>query len=135
MSEANLNKRQSYYDKLVQAAQDGTFPSVDGDGKCKYRGPDGKKCAIGIELTDEEAADEGEGMSFEDISCGVINRLELSTGLNRFDLAKVQGVHDNNASKYNPTTFKQVRKAWSLNKFTLELNQLECFADVKKVEL
>jgi len=35
-------------------------PSVNKDGHCLYRGPNGLKCAAGIFLTDEQAADSDE---------------------------------------------------------------------------
>ena len=30
-------------------------PSLSGEGKCRYRGPNGLKCAAGIFLTDEQS--------------------------------------------------------------------------------
>lgn len=61
-------------------------------GSCAYRGPGGKKCAIGALLLDSEAPMEGDtvfGQWFDPI----LERLDLGIGGRGF-LDRLQGAHD-----------------------------------------
>jgi len=44
--------KREYYDLLVKCCDDGTFPSVNPGGACAYRGPDDKRCAVGVLIPD-----------------------------------------------------------------------------------
>lgn len=40
-------------EKLIEQGR----PSIDGDGTCLYRGPDGTKCGVGFLISDEQLAE------------------------------------------------------------------------------
>jgi hypothetical protein len=66
-----MDKLQEYYDQLMAACDDGTFPSYAPDegnsNGCWYRSPDGKRCAVGIRIPDELYDPELEGTSYADL--------------------------------------------------------------------
>lgn len=114
--------KRDYFQMLVNAARDGTFPSVT-DGVCAYRGRNGKKCAIGLILTDEEVntTDNNASISLLSIkfpSLDLNNRVE---GLTIGDLAKIQNLHDT-------LHFKNL-SAWPGDVFIDRLKQLPCFKE------
>lgn len=119
--------KQDYYDLLIKAANDGTFPSLTENGDCKYRFGE-KKCAVGI-LIDDEKYDP----SIENLKANS-SRLNLSDyisdwpgDLNVEDLRNVQICHDIYAF--------DVYKRWNKEAFIKSLNSLPFFDDVKKVKV
>lgn len=64
--------------------------AVDGDS-CMYRAPDGKKCAVGCLITDEEYSPDMEGSAISDlIDNGGMKRFSPFKAL----LEDLQGLHD-----------------------------------------
>ena len=57
---------------------------------CRYRGPDGLKCAVGVLIPDEEYRESLEGLSAENIP-GNVPSLE---GIDRWVLRSAQYIHD-----------------------------------------
>lgn len=113
--------KKAYYDRLVEAARDGTSPSVC-NGLCLYRGEqDGQACAVGILLTDEEVeiianSDPLFQVNREHPELKIGDRVE---GLDLNDLANVQRVHDSRA--HIPE--------WDADKFIEGLNKLSFFKE------
>lgn len=110
-----MTKRE-YYDLLIKSAFDGTFPSLDKDGICLYRGPDNKKCAVGLLIPDhcynscmehKYARWVHDNFSFQFIP----------EGLTIENLCRIQSIHDNLA------------KDWDAGTFVSELNAMECFGE------
>lgn len=62
-------------------------------GSCKYRGPDGKKCAAGWLMTDEEYRPSFEGRSADYLEVGDLFK---SKGIDTSFLMELQAVHDVN---------------------------------------
>jgi hypothetical protein len=129
--------KQEYYDLLMDSADNGTFPSADGVC-CQYRGPDGKKCAIGLLIADYDYKPEFEGSVY---SCnnkiyGYVKKVE---GLTDCDLQKIQRCHDGAVStfidsdndgyedKIVPNSVEDFQKL-----FKPEINEMPCFDDVIK---
>jgi hypothetical protein len=44
---------QTYDERLYASAHDGTFPSIDAEGNCRYCGPGGTRCAVGLLIIDK----------------------------------------------------------------------------------
>jgi len=110
--------KQEYYQLLVQSATNGTFPSLSAEGRCAYRGAEGRKCAVGLLISDEAYRE-----SMESLACTAIyDNFDLPKGLNLLDLRKIQMLHDLHAGPF-----------WSAQKFIKELNTLSFFSDVEKV--
>lgn len=63
--------------------------SVDVDGTCMYRGPDGLKCVVGHMISDEEYSPELEGSS----ACSV-EISNLVPGHTGYNLLELQHCHD-----------------------------------------
>ncbi len=111
--------KQEYYDLLMRSAGDGTFPSVDAEGTCLYRGPNGKKCAIGVLIPDEKYTPHLEGQRAVEVLhlCGT----SAPAGIEWYDLCKIQRDHDGLA-----------RACWHADSFVASMNSLPCFADVAR---
>lgn len=117
-----MNK-QDYYDLLVVSAFDGTFPSIDENGLCLYRGPNGTKCGVGILIPDDIYLPniEGEGVRFICEKYDIIPK-----NMTPMDIIIVQGYHDRTA-KY--AEFDFIQKFLSLIN-----NDLRIFDDVIKIK-
>lgn len=105
---------------LVTAAKDGTFPSKDGN-TCAYRGENGKKCAVGLLLTDEEVRLVGNNTAVNAIPHRFpsVNLNERVEGLDVRDLTSIQFVHDSLAWK----------PEWDADAFIERLKNLSCFKE------
>jgi hypothetical protein len=117
---------QEYYDQLVRAALDGTFPGYDhDDGRCVYRTEDGKhRCAVGIRVPDHFFTE------FDTTCWGLFDELPgevqaavTPRGFNGEDMLAVQRVHDKTVYGCE----------WDAVTFLEALNQLRCFAGCRKV--
>ncbi len=112
-----------YLKMLVTAAYDGTFPSKD-EKTCLYRGPDNKKCAVGLLVTDEEFDRDPSCNSvlvtdlFEKFGIDLTQRVE---GMTLEDFIRIQVSHDNRA----------FIKPWDAEAFVKELQYMDCFQGVK----
>ena len=89
-----MTTNQEVFDKVARHLLTQNARAVDGDGFCRYRTPDGLKCAVGCLIPDELYDPEMEGKSV----CSLV-REESGVGkyLQEFNLALVmalQGVHD-----------------------------------------
>lgn len=118
--------KKEYYDLLVETSAAGGFPSVEADsGHCKYRGPNGKKCAVGLLIPDElydPRMDNPGGAS--DVLTVATRYPKVAAvfpdGMTASDLKSVQEVHDS------------ISYGWAHGVFVERLNALPCFADVAK---
>lgn len=118
-----MTKRE-YYDLLVRSARDGTFPSVDDHGNCRYRGPAGQRCAVGLLIPDDRYTPDLEGISaFSQLLAGALAGL-VPEGLTRKDLSRIQQLHDHHALDED----EQVT-VWDAGAFVADLNRLPFFAD------
>jgi hypothetical protein len=115
-------KLQEYYDQLYEAAYNGTFPSVDEQGDCQYRGPGGKRCAVGLLIPAEAYRPGLEGVVvrhfFEEADV-----LDMPEGFDLYDLLSVQGCHDATATR---------TCGWRAGDFVKKINRLDCFHNVIK---
>ncbi len=112
---------QEFYDLVVKGALDGLMPSATAYGDCKYRGPEGGKCVIGMAIPDELYKPE-----FDSVCTlhEIIQYTGLTVdGLGIKELQEAQAVHDD------------MWNSWNTNRFIQNLNELECFAGVKKHEV
>lgn len=88
---------QEYYDKLVCAALDGTFPSYDENQNiCMYRHGN-HRCAVGILIPDEEYSESMEKRSADTL---VENGL-FKTTLSKDILQSAQYSHDDSSWDYS----------------------------------
>lgn len=125
--------RQEYYDLLVATSAAGGFPSIDDDPNnrmCLYRGPDGRKCAFGLILPDDEHTPDLEGRSVDIlVANGRIgtDRPWWVDGMTAKDMYLTQEAHDS-------TAFKSADKpgSWDHALFVSKLDALKCFKDVVK---
>lgn len=102
-----------YYRLLVTAARDGTFPSFK-DGKCLYRGPGNKRCAIGLLIPDDRYDPEDENISVKGLEYSLVDHI-LPQGMIKDDLVCIQKLHDAYASH------------WDEEKFIQKISELPCF--------
>jgi len=112
--------KQEYYDMLVCAALDGTFPSFDEESKqCLYKSADGKNsCALGILIPDSlyTSLIEKQGIYENGVYNWFINNNLLPLDMTQSEAADVQSIHDDIASSI-----------WDLKYFLQHLNSLPVF--------
>lgn len=95
---------QEYLDLLIKSCEDGTFPSEDKNGDCAYRGENGKKCAVGLLISDE-LYDRYKG-GLEGLKVGAIAYVvKIPEGLTLNNLREIQRIHDFNT--HDLTNMKQ----------------------------
>lgn len=125
--------KQEYYDALVRAAQDGTFPAVKYSGwgrECCYR-LDGtpaclKRCAVGILIPDEDYRPEMEGSYW--LWPSEVRDSIRPEGMEDVDIARVQYIHDHLSMS--------VVNGWEpyfAATLVRRINLLSCFADVQRM--
>ncbi len=110
-----MTTKREYLDLLLKSADDGTFPSTSGSfDACLYRGPNGKKCAIGILIPDDKYDPEFENASTSSViaAAGIV-----VDGLKNMDFYDIQRTHDNLA----------YRKIWNAEGFKTAIKALPCF--------
>lgn len=83
---------QEYYELLVNAVYDGVMPS-DEKNECLYRGPEGKKCAIGLLIPDEDYSPSFELQAVDELPQPLLDAI-TPEGLSIQDLVKIQYAHD-----------------------------------------
>lgn len=80
---------QEAFNKIVARLMDGTGRSVNDEGRCMYRAPNGLSCAVGCLIPDDEY-DEG----IEGIPADELPHLDCLNGLDFNMLENIQFVHD-----------------------------------------
>ena len=88
---------QEIFDKVCEHLMKQGCKSIENDtGLCRYRGPNGLKCAAGIFIPDElYNRNRMEGFSFDNISSlGEVHRFHAFTDAQLSFIAKLQGIHD-----------------------------------------
>lgn len=115
---------QEYYNLLIEKTNSGMLPALSEDtGSCVYWNKEtDKKCAVGLLIPKNKYRKTFEGLCYEDLPSEIITSI-IPSGLVRYDLERIQSIHDRNARLLR---FKTI--------FVQELNKLKCFQDVKKVE-
>lgn len=84
---------QEIFDRVLAHMRVQRRASVDDDGACLYRGPNGTACAIGALIRDDEYTPEIEKKNVYTLLKGV-DRMTVSEG-RRSLLSDLQSVHDN----------------------------------------
>jgi hypothetical protein len=120
-----MTKRE-YFDLLVRTSAAGLFPAVEeseestGFVGCRYRTPDGRKCAGGLLIPDEDYDEVMEGRMI----ITVLERWDLKDhvpeGMTPEDLSFVQGAHDSRA---------RLRTDWDHEEFVADLLRIRCFRE------
>ena len=93
---------QEMFDKVCAHLLTQLSTSLDDTGTCLYRGPDGKKCAIGCLIPDELYTEDLEKKEIRTLLDYSIGNSELSAYLSQFNkdlLIRLQKTHD----AYPPT--------------------------------
>jgi len=103
---------QEIFDKVVNHLRKQGAQATNNDGECLYRAPNGRKCAFGCLMTDEEYKSEWEGV----ISNEII-KTELS--LNRFLphtylIHELQYIHDEVEFNHWEESFKNCAEGFGL---------------------
>ncbi len=108
-----MNK-QAAFDNLVQAIIDQGGPSVSTTGACRYRGMDGRKCAVGFLIPDHIYRKSMEGKSYQILRDKFLE-LDLVPAIDTLHtlLPALQSAHDSAAAWYinNPDT-NRGREGW-----------------------
>lgn len=102
---------------LAQGKQSGEVPEEGADFECRYRAPDGCKCAVGHLIKDEFYNEGFEGSNM--CATTVINAVEKSLGVHLTEhdidfLQHVQEVHDNTSPETWDSQFRKVACDWAL---------------------
>ena len=90
--------------------------NVHGAESCAYRGPEGRKCAVGILLSDAEYSDTMEGQNAAQLdkwSCVLPETKKLLQD-HKYLLVALQNVHDNYPVEKWEEQFHQVAIVYSL---------------------
>lgn len=85
-----------------------------GDDACRYRAPDGKRCAVGVLIPDGMYRAEYEGFSVSEMPTADLKRMGLGEKGTPSLLTALQGVHDSKLSWKQPEAMRHelVRVAW-----------------------
>jgi hypothetical protein len=93
--------------------------SNSGDPECRYRGPGGRMCAVGVLISDEfyDSALEGRGMDCESVQRAVCSSVgnERLTPEEIALLKNLQGVHDTKPVEAWPEKLRAVAEYFSLS--------------------
>lgn len=79
--EATKARRQAAFDTMVRHLRKQGRPSVEARGCCRYRGPDGTKCAIGALISDDAYSPRLEGRGGQDYLIIEAAGMEAGDGL------------------------------------------------------
>jgi hypothetical protein len=106
-----------YYDELVSRSQNGLFPSVnEASFECSYRTKDGRKCGIGVLISDEAYKPEIEGKRIGWLlMTHYKSMIQVPDGIDTGDLWLIQESHDRLAT------------SWDHEKFVEFLQKIKCF--------
>lgn len=116
-------RQQEIFDKVARHLFTQGKPSVleyeIGDTRCRYRGEDGTKCAIGILIKDEFYTPEIEDLNMRSDTVRKIVRLSLGVsrlGVGVADLLGcLQQVHDGEDPKFWPEDLRSTAMEFGLN--------------------
>ena len=89
--------KQEYFDLLVTTSATGGFPALGTNGKCEYRCDNGKKCPIGLLISDDVYDPRMEGLNFSGLTKafpGTKDYLCMVSGCCYDDLVMIQNAHD-----------------------------------------
>lgn len=118
-----MTKRE-YLDLLIDAAHDGTFPSVAGS-VCRYRTESGRRCAVGVLISEEQYAAwfearrmACEGVAVDQFHPEVLQAI-LPDDMSVLDLKRIQEAHDG-VAREGP---------WHAGTFLMRLKWLHIFDD------
>jgi hypothetical protein len=125
--------KQQYYDLLVETSRSGGFPSVGVHDKCVYRGDNGRKCAVGLLIPDDEYSERWDKDECTGLTCGeecprgllACVKRHIPEGMKLEDLEDCQSAHDMNTD---------LNKPWNHAGFVKLLNGKDFFSDVVKQE-
>ena len=128
--------KQQYYDLLVKTSAEGGFPSLNTErDACRYRGTNGKKCAVGLIMPDEVYCLRMEGQLAMS-ACELAGNLDwIPEGMTPRDLVGIQRAHDWECQNLIFGDADGVVTPWSHARFVANLNNLSCFADVVRQEV
>ena len=120
-----FDSAQAFLDHLIHVSDTGGFPSVGPDGKCRYRGENGRRCPVGFLIGDgvylpemDEGVD-GMGYAAAELYSGPEFKLPLPAWAERgSQLEDVQNAHDVNILPGN---------GWSHTEFIHRLKKCPVF--------
>lgn len=137
--------KQDMYDRLYEAAYDGTFPSLmphptnpEKGLICAYRGDGGARCAAGLFLKDEAYEP-----SMETKTVGTlinyyrgVESFDLPAEVAPYELSPIQRIHDGLAitARWDKELECEVleKNEWNPDRFVERINDLSLFRDVVK---
>jgi hypothetical protein len=121
-----MNK-QEYLDLLVRTSLEGKFPSVHpdkGEQVCAYRGKDGRACAIGLVIPDDQYIPEFEFKSYKFLIEAFPSIVSyLPAGFTEYDFIEIQKCHDETYDMFKGENLIQ----WSHRTFLRKLLARDCF--------
>lgn len=121
---------QAYYDALIAASSDGTFPSISAEGVCLYRVCNNAgtthKCAAGIMIPDEMVARFAEKEGVYSQANNELFKSLLPDEMSIDDLAECQQAHDDSSRVLGGVI------SWDQKSFVENINQVGCFAGCTK---
>lgn len=97
-------------------------PAIDEKGNCKYRAPDGSKCAVGHLLEDDEYNPEIEGNSVEE--AGIAHLIPDRLLPHVQFLVDLQHAHDVMVDGNNKRDFRET-SAWIVSERDLKYPEIE----------
>lgn len=137
--------KQDMYDRLYEAAYDGTFPSLMPDPTnpaegviCAYRGDNGARCAAGLFLKDEayHPSMENNPVSTLINYYQEVKLFDLPAEVAPYELSPIQWIHDDLA--ITARWYKELKceflgkNEWNPDRFVERINDLSLFRDVVK---
>lgn len=116
---------QEAFDRMVTHLRKQGGKSEAHDGMCVYRAPSGRRCAVGVLITDEFYLDELEGQLVRDEQMRlVLNKAIPGVDLGLLDM--MQEVHDKVAVCYWEENWKKVAERYHLIMPVLEEEEVPC---------
>lgn len=107
--------KQEYLAELIARVEDGRFPAVEND-RCSYRTADGRACAAGVLIPDDEYTPDFEDITYlEKLECytdtarligeRLHNAVKLPEGVTPEMVRECQGAHDTFSVDKDKTRF------------------------------
>ena len=86
--------KKEYFDLLVSTSEAGNFPAIEGSKQCKYRAPNGNKCAFGLLIPDGLYDPSMEGSTAQYLLRKYPSLQEIVKDIDQNIIEEVQALHD-----------------------------------------
>lgn len=108
---------QEIFNTVVNHLRNQNSKALNEEGSCCYRGCDGKKCAIGCLITDEEYSQCFEGVSAQNLLQvqNIPDSLKVKLSNHHKLLQNLQNIHDSYPVQAWESQFKRIAQLYSLN--------------------